>query len=368
MKRISVKLKDRNYTISCGIGQWEKELTLQTKKQVGKHSRIFIIYDANVFALYGKQIAKEIKRTGIKYSELVIPSGEQIKSASQLNKIYSYLLNNKITRDDFLLACGGGVTSDIVGYVAATILRGIKWGILSTTLLGMVDASIGGKTGINHKEGKNLIGAFWQPSFVICDTIFINTLSPRLVIAGLGEVVKYAGLIGQSMNDILYKYIKIGDLFNQAYLSQLVYMSAKYKADIVSKDEREGDLRIILNFGHTFGHAIEKTLGYGKLQHGEAVIIGLLAAVELSERTKKAKAASLTEYKNTIISFLELIPQYHIEPGEVISNMESDKKRKGKLLIFVLLNKPGMPIQCDVKNNMIKSSLNAALKEYEMRR
>ncbi len=368
MRRISVKLKDRSYTISCGTDQWEKELILQAKKNADKSARIFVIYDAKVFALYGQQISKALKRTGIMFDELVLPSGEQTKSVSQLNKVYSYLLDNKVTRNDFLLACGGGVISDFTGYVAATILRGVKWGILSTTLLGMVDAAIGGKTGINHKAGKNLIGAFWQPSFVICGTIFLNTLSPRLIISGLGEVVKYVGLIGQKMNGILDKYVEQGDLYDQACLSQLIYQSAKYKAEIVSRDEREGNIRMVLNLGHTFGHAIEKSLGYGKLQHGEAVIIGLLAAVELSERTKKSRIRSLSSYKQTIIRFLEMIPKYKISINDVITHTGVDKKRKGKQLIFVLLNKPGMPIKCDVKKNLLKPSLKAALKEYEKRR
>ncbi|MFH2050309.1 MAG: 3-dehydroquinate synthase [bacterium] len=368
MKRISVKLKNRNYTVSCGTGQWEEELLIQAGKQVNKHGRIFVVYDAKVLALYGQQIAKVIKRSGRKYNELVLPSGEQTKSTSQLNRVYSYLLDNKIARDDFLLACGGGVTSDFTGYVAATILRGIKWGVLSTTLLGMVDASIGGKTGINHKYGKNLIGAFWQPSFVICDTIFINTLSSRLIVAGLGEVLKYAGLIGKAMNNLLDRYHEAGNLYDPKYLNELVYMSAKYKADIVSRDEREGNLRMVLNLGHTFGHAIEKSLGYGKLQHGEAVIIGLLAAIELSERTNKKRIASLADYKNTIKQFLGLIPFCSIDISDVIAHMGVDKKRKGNKLLFVLLDKPGRPIISDVNNNLIRPSFSAALKEYELRR
>jgi len=367
MKKISVRLKDRDYPISCGSGQWEKELLLQAKRRTDKKARIFLIYDAKVFALYGRQISKVIKRSGIKYNELVLPAGERTKSASQLNRVYSYLLSNKITRNDFLLACGGGVTSDFTGYVAATILRGVKWGVISTTLLGMVDAAIGGKTGINHKEGKNLIGAFWQPSFVICDTIFINTLSQRLVVAGLGEVVKYAGLIGKSMTDLLNRYLKNGDIYNHKYLTQLVYKSAQYKAEIVARDEREGNLRMVLNLGHTFGHAIEKSLGYGKLQHGEAVILGLLGAVELSERSKKRRISSLIEYKEIINRFIGLIPRYRIDIDNVIAHMGIDKKRRGNQQLFVLLDKPGKPIISDVKKNLIKPSLNAVLKEYEMR-
>lgn len=364
MKRISVKLKDRAYTISCGTGQWEKELLIQIERQVKKHGRIFVIYDARVFALYGSEISKVIKQTGIESEELVLPSGEKTKSASQLNRVYSFLLENKISRDDFLLACGGGVISDFIGYVAATVLRGIKWGVISTTLLGMVDAAIGGKTGINHKYGKNLIGAFWQPSFVICDSIFINTLSSRLVIAGLGEVVKYAGLMGNNMINLLNRYLESGNLYDHKFLDQLVFMSAKYKAEIVSRDEREGNLRMVLNLGHTFGHAIEKSIGYGKLHHGEAVILGLLAAVELSERSKKSSIIALSEYKEIIKRFVALIPRYHIDIDDVLTGMGIDKKRKGNKQLFVLLDKPGMPIISDVKKNLIKPSLKVTLTEY----
>jgi len=237
-------------------------------------------------------------QTGVKPIEMVIPSGEKSKSVSTLNKLYDFLLNEKISRQDFIIVCGGGVTSDLVGYASATTLRGIKWGIVATTLLSMVDASIGGKTGINHQAGKNVIGAFWQPSFVYSDTYFLKTLPFRELVAGYGEILKYGGLIGKRMLTKIEKYRARNDFYQD---KTLIGMSAEYKANIVSKDEREENLRMRLNLGHTFAHAIETSTGYGKLLHGEAVILGLLAAVELSNLVNPESIQPLKYYKKLII-------------------------------------------------------------------
>ncbi len=188
MPDIVVNTASKKYPIIVG----SKVLDRFVKKvdPILDDNRLFVVFDAQVFALYGSFLKSYLKKFDRKYLEIIIPTGEKAKSDTVLKKLHSFLLNEKITRSDMVLAIGGGVCSDLAGYAAATVLRGVRWSVISTTLLGMVDASIGGKTGINHKLGKNLIGAFWQPEIVMCDTCFLNTLKKRQIIAGLGEIIK----------------------------------------------------------------------------------------------------------------------------------------------------------------------------------
>ena len=265
-----------------------------------------------------------------------------------------------------ILACGGGVTTDLVGYAAASTRRGIRWAAVRTTLLGMVDAAIGGKTGINHDSGKNLIGAFWQPSFVICNTQHLQTLPEREMIAGLGEVIKYGGLIGDNFISEIENFLDKGDLYNTKVLEKLIKISVKYKGSIVSQDEREKNIRMFLNLVHTFGHAIEKTLGYGKLLHGEAIIIGLLAAVILSRRVNKTAAKALAGYESLLKKCLRLLPYFLIKPAETVKNIQIDKKRSGQKLRFVLLKSPGKPfIASGLKPKLIIDSVKECLALYK---
>ncbi|MFQ6008321.1 MAG: 3-dehydroquinate synthase, partial [Candidatus Zixiibacteriota bacterium] len=340
--------------------------------QLGKHvrqpvggERLFVFYDAQVFALYGRYVTAQLKRFGIDAVEMIVPRGERVKSAAVLNKVYEFLLSEKVSRTDFILACGGGVTSDLVGYAAATTLRGIRWGIVSTTLIGMVDAAIGGKTGINHAKGKNLIGAFWQPSFVFCDTSLLRTLPSRELIAGLGEVIKYGGLIGPKVIEVLDIYLIDTDLYNDRLLNKLVYFCASYKADVVAKDERESGLRVFLNLGHTFAHAIENAVGYGRLLHGEAVVLGLMAAVELSCVLNPQRSKNLSNYRRIIELIMHFIPYRKIDPDEVLRAMHLDKKRAGVMQRFILLEKPGRPIIVDkVSKKSVLTSMEKVLTVY----
>ncbi|HEX2898018.1 MAG TPA: 3-dehydroquinate synthase family protein, partial [candidate division Zixibacteria bacterium] len=232
------------------------------------------------------------------------------------------------------------------------------------TLLGMVDAAIGGKTGINHSKGKNLIGAFWQPSFVTCDLNYLNTLPNREIIAGLGEILKYSGLIGSKMIRPFKSIMDSSDFPRSNSITPLIKLSAQYKAQIVMADERESHKRMLLNFGHTFGHAIEKTLGYGKLLHGEAVIIGLLAAVRLSKH-KNPQAAGLTEYEILVKQLLAFVRYYPLKEQSILNNMKLDKKRFSGVQKFVLLRRPGKPfISAELKEQLIRKSISECLSIY----
>lgn len=362
MAQFNVRLKSHSYPIV--IGQNLDGLLLRLLKNYTHNNRLFVFFDSSLYALHGKKCEQKLKTGKIEFITFVIPGGESAKTQKTLSAIHSFMLDNKISRSDFVLAVGGGVVSDLVGYAAATILRGVKWGVVSTTLLGMVDAAIGGKTGINHAHGKNLIGSFWQPSFVICDLNYLNTLPSREIIAGLGEILKYSGLIGRKMIRPLKLFLYSNRFPKSSCIIPLIKLSAQYKAQIVMIDERESHKRMLLNFGHTFGHAIEKTLGYGKLLHGEAVIIGLLAAVRLSKH-KYPQAAGLTEYEMLVRQMLTFVRYYPLKAQTVLNNMKLDKKRLSGLQKFVLLRQPGKPfISADLKEPMVRKSLNECLSIY----
>lgn len=363
MPVIKVNLKERSYPIILGTDKTDRLLSVLKKKVGG--NRLFVFYDARFYALYGKSITNKLKKT-FKLTEFVLPISEKSKSIKTLNRIYTYLLDEKISRSDFILACGGGVTSDLIGYTAATTLRGINWGVVSTTLLGMVDASIGGKTGINHQMGKNLIGAFWQPSFVVSDIRFLMTLPEREMITGLGEIVKYGGLLGKPMLNLLCDFLNKNNLYDEKILLKLVSLSAEYKAKIVASDERESDKRMLLNFGHTFGHAIEKSLGYGKLFHGEAVLLGLYAACDLSRQVYSQKDSVLSAYLEIIEKIFPLIPFRKINIKSILRAITMDKKRIGHNLKFILLDKPGKPIiVSNVSQRQIEKSIAVMLANYK---
>ncbi len=364
MPQINIRLKHHFYPIVIG-SELNKQLVKFLKKHAGTN-RVFIFFDSAVYALYGKKLEKQLSSIKMDFVTFVIPGGEESKSQETLDQIFDFLLSEKISRTDFILAVGGGVITDLIGYAAASILRGVKWGAVSTTLLGMVDAAIGGKTGINHPRGKNLIGAFWQPSFVICDLNYLHTLPEREFFAGLGEVLKYAGLIGPKMDTLLKKYFRTANLFDLKKLQPLVQISAGYKAKIVMADERESNLRMLLNLGHSFAHAFEKTLGYGKLVHGETVVIGLLTAVSLSKKVNPKSAAALKEYENLVKEFLALVRYYPMSTEIVLNNMKLDKKRTGLTQKFVLLNRPGKPfIASGLKEQTVKEALEVALSIYK---
>ncbi len=364
MPQIKVRLKNQSYPIVIGSGL--NYQLIQLLKKHARANRVYVFFDSTVFALYGKLIERQFAGKQLEFVTFVIPGGEESKSQATLNKVYDFLLSEKISRTDFILAVGGGVVTDIAGLAAATILRGVTWGNVSTTLLGMVDAAIGGKTGINHPRGKNLIGAFWQPQFVICDYLYLNTLPERELIAGLGEILKYAGLIGAKMSSLLKQYLESGNLLDFKKLHTLIKMSAEYKAKIVMADERESNRRMLLNLGHTFAHAIEKTLGYGKLLHGEAVILGLLAAVNLSQKMKPQNKSPLEDYQGLVKLFLKVVRYFPITAENVLNNMKLDKKRTSRVQKFVLLNRPGKPfIVSGLKEIFVEEALEETIAAYK---
>jgi 3-dehydroquinate synthase len=347
------------------IDRLEATRFAQALRRPEKPARVHVIFDPQVYALHHTYVNKTLKRLRIPATELVLPGGEKSKTLNTARKVIDILIQEKVSRDELLIAVGGGVTTDLVGLVAAVLLRGVSWSAVPTTLLGMVDSAIGGKTGVNHDAGKNLIGAFWHPQLVWCDPHFLATLSRRELVSGYGEVLKYAGLIGGTLHSLLRDWLQHDLATSSGALRSIIARSAAYKADVVNRDDRDRGPRLVLNFGHTFGHAIEKALGYGRLLHGEAVVIGIAAALELVGRVRPDSAPKLSDYRSLVHTSLTLLPRRKIDSSAVLSAMGLDKKRRGGKSRFVLLKAPGEPfIAEDIEVRHVRAAIEAALTLY----
>lgn len=291
MQTLHVALGERSYPIHIGRGlltQPELILPYLKRKQVA------IVTNTTVAPLYLEKLAQPLRDAGVKVISIVLPDGEAYKNAATLNLIYDALLENRCERSTTVIALGGGVIGDLAGYAAATYLRGVPFIQVPTTLLSQVDSSVGGKTGINHPLGKNMIGAFYQPQLVLADIDTLSTLPERELSAGLAEVIKY-GLI---RDEPFFKWQeanmqKLLALDTEA-MSYAIYRSCENKAEVVAADEREAGERALLNLGHTFGHAIENAMGYGVWLHGEAVAVGTMMAADLSRRLGWLNAADIS--------------------------------------------------------------------------
>ncbi|SFH88629.1 3-dehydroquinate synthase /shikimate kinase [Collimonas sp. OK307] len=278
---LQVELGERSYPIEIGpslLTDRERIARLITGKQVA------VVTNTTVAPLYLQGFSQALKDAGKSVLEIVLPDGEEEKNWASLMQIFDCLLSAKCDRKTTLIALGGGVIGDLTGFAASAYMRGVPFVQIPTTLLAQVDSSVGGKTGINHPLGKNMIGAFYQPQAVIADTMTLHTLPERELSAGLAEVIKYGAVIDAAFFKWIEDNIDALMARDNVALAYAIRRSCELKADVVRQDEREGGLRAILNFGHTFGHAIESGLGYGKWLHGEAVGCGMVMAADLSHR------------------------------------------------------------------------------------
>lgn len=333
MKKIRIK-SDRSYEVLIGAS-WQDEFSRLRRE----HQRVLLIVPSKL-----RSFVKDLKGVDV----LLVPDAELQKDAKVLSKIWDKCAEIGLKRDDAIVAIGGGATTDLAGFAAATWLRGIAWYAFPTSLAGAVDAAIGGKTGINSRHGKNLIGSFYSPSKVVIDLKFFTSLSKRDISAGLAEVVK-AGFIADK------KILQLVDNPAQ-HLEELIFRAVKVKGKVVSKDFKEGKLREILNYGHTLAHAIEKREKF-KLRHGEAVAIGLVFAAELSQ-IKGFCDSSVVNQHREILSALDLPISY--ERGalkELLKIMQGDKKSRGNKLRFIGLAQVGKPVWIeDVSEVEIKTA------------
>jgi len=343
MKTIIVELGERSYPIYAGDGLLGKE-NLFTDHI--KSKQVMVVSNTTVAPLYLDKVMRSLKNFDV--ASVILADGEQYKTLDAVNDIITALLEKRFSRNSCLLALGGGVVGDITGFAAACYQRGIDFIQIPTTVLAQVDSSVGGKTGVNHAAGKNMIGAFHQPQAVIADTSVLDTLDDREVSAGLAEVVKY-GLIRDAG---FFDWIEnnIDSLVNREpeTFAYIIEQSCRNKADVVAEDERESGIRAILNLGHTFGHAIETGLGYGTWLHGEAIALGMLMAADLSQRMGWI-AEEVTERIESILLKLNLpvaLPD-NFDPEKMRELMSVDKKAKDGVLFLILLKDIGDAVVTD---------------------
>lgn len=281
MQTLNVALGDRAYPIHIGRGLLPQAALLLPYL---KRKQVAVVTNTTVAPLYLEQLAQPLRDAGVSVIPIILPDGEAYKNSETLNRIYDALLHNRCERGTTLIALGGGVIGDLTGYAAATYLRGVPFIQIPTTLLSQVDSSVGGKTGINHPLGKNMIGAFYQPQLVLADIATLQTLPPRELAAGLAEVIKYGLIRDADFFQWLEQHMDALNALDDAAMSYAIYRSCQNKAEVVARDERESGERALLNLGHTFGHAIENGMGYGVWLHGEAVAAGTMLAADLSRR------------------------------------------------------------------------------------
>ena len=295
MQTLHVELGDRSYPIHIGQGLLDQSELLRSAI-TGRSA--LVVTNTTVAPLYRQRLDAAL--VGLKTSTVVLPDGEAYKSIESLQKIWDALIEGRFDRNTTLIALGGGVIGDITGFAAASYQRGVNFIQIPTTLLSQVDSSVGGKTGINHPGGKNMLGAFWQPQVVIADTDTLNTLPDRELSAGLAEVIKYGLIYDEAFLSWIEANIDALRAREPQALAYAIRRSCEIKADVVSQDERETGLRAILNLGHTFGHAIENAQGYGNWLHGEAVGAGMCMAARLSELEGCLSAAEVERTRRII--------------------------------------------------------------------
>lgn len=336
MKTVSVKTgRPYNIYIERGIiknvGGYVREVT--------KAVRAVIVSDSNVAPIYAERVSASLEAQGIKTSLFVFPAGEQSKRLSTIEQMYTAFSEAGITRTDIIIALGGGVTGDMAGFAAASWLRGVDFVQIPTSLLSQVDSSVGGKTGVDLPVGKNLVGAFWQPSVVLIDPDTLDTLPEKFLRDGMGEVIKYGCIRSES----LFKRLERENA--KDIIDEIILECVSIKRDVVENDERDTGERAILNFGHTFGHAIEKLGNYSAMTHGEAVSAGAILLTELSE-AKGMTEKGTAERLRTLLEKYSLPTTVPFSLGDIIDATHGDKKSSGNSLSFVFLDKIG---SCYVK-------------------
>ena len=340
MQTLYVELGERRYPIFIG-----SDLDPNALLEPYIHGRqVMIVSNETVAPLYLARYVAAIEALGKTVATCILPDGEKYKNIEHLNLIFDALLASGFNRDCTVLALGGGVIGDMAGFASACFQRGVYFIQVPTTLLSQVDSSVGGKTGINHPLGKNMIGAFQQPQVVLADMSQLKTLPPRELSAGLAEVIKYALLGDADFLAWLEQYMDALVQGDEAALAEAVYRSCAHKARIVANDEKEQGERALLNLGHTFGHAIESYLGYGEWLHGEAVATGMVMAADLSQRMGWISAEDLARTKNIIqrANLPIVCPQIPLD--DFLAYMAHDKKVLNGQLRLVLMQAVGQAI------------------------
>ena len=361
--KLIVKTKNQKYPIVIG-SNLTKNVSNILKKNSINFKQCFLVVDKNVPKKFIRNIKNSLKNHKVFIH--IFNANEKKKNFRSVNNILDLLLRKNFSREDCLISVGGGVTGDTSGFAASLFKRGIRFINIPTTLLSQVDSSVGGKTGINTKYGKNLIGSFYQPCIVISDTQFLMTLPRREIICGYGEILKHAIIKNKNFFYFLNKKIKkILDL-SPEFINKAIYESCKIKMNVVEKDEKETGLRKILNFGHTFAHAYEASMGYSKkLNHGEAVILGIKTVLNFSYKKNILKEKEYKLITNHIVKnnlTLSLNNFFKLKDVEkILSFMIKDKKNNSSKISLVLLKKIGLPL---FNQEYSKKNIELFLKNY----
>jgi len=356
LKTLTVKTKSKHYPVYIGNGIFNRLPNLLSKNKLP--DRVFVVIDKKVEQIYRKLVREVVNSFASKKYFLVLTSNEKIKSFNAISEIIERLFEQKFGKDTLIIAIGGGTIGDAAAFAASIYMRGVSLIHIPTTLLSAVDSSIGGKTGINFSQAKNLIGSFYQPEMVLIDTKFLSSLPTKDLISGMGEVVKYSYLTDKKF------YLKLLDNFelilqkDSDSLNSIIYESIKIKSAVVSQDEKEQTgVRKILNFGHTFAHAYESNLTY-KIDHGKAVIAGIVNAISLSLELKLIDNHQYKYMLKLPMKFRSYLNLKKVNPKELIEAMKYDKKNRQGKIQFVLIKNFGeilVDVQADYKS--IKKSL-----------
>lgn len=331
-----VELGLRSYEIA--IGQGTISGLGDAVRASGRYSaRCLLVSNPTVYALYGKAASDSLRAAGFDVHEVIIPDGEEYKSMLWVEHMLTEMLAMRLDRGSVLVALGGGVIGDMAGFAAALYMRGMAFVQVPTTLLSQVDSSVGGKTGVNHPLGKNMIGAFWQPSLVWMDVDTLRTLPRRELMAGMAEVIKYGVIWDAKFFDYLIDKRDTIMSLDPAAITHIIRRSCEIKAEVVSKDEREGGIRAILNYGHTIGHAVETLTGYTKHLHGEGVAIGMYMEALLAENVGVAPKGVADKIGGILDAYeLPKMMPDGLKPEAVLDAMMIDKKTLSGQLRFIL--------------------------------
>jgi len=360
VKEVIVKTRGKTYSIYIESGIFQKLPDIFKRKYSGK--KLAVVSDNNVFSIYGDTFVKDLQQKGFFVIPIIFEAGEKNKNLTTLSNIYDALADHAFTRSDIVVALGGGVTGDMAGLAAATFLRGMGFIQIPSTLLAMVDSSIGGKTAVDLPQGKNLIGAFYQPDAVYTDPILLETLSDRWFSDGMAELIKHVIIRDAD----LYNQLAF-DEYDRKYISKnlddFIFASCNIKKNIVEEDEKDNGIRQLLNFGHTIGHAIERVLNYSVLSHGEAVSIGMVYITKLTESigfTEKGEAEKIIN----VLKKYKLPTQWpDINISDVIKAISLDKKNRSGKITIACIERIGQGRLIEMDLNELEDKINGILKD-----
>ncbi|MBK7980381.1 MAG: 3-dehydroquinate synthase [Ignavibacteriae bacterium] len=362
MKKIKIDIPNNAYNVYLGNNIFTNILDLLKKENL--LNDFLLVIDKNVDELYSSLIDGVFNSFGKKVNKIIIEATEKKKNFESVKAIHSTLIKNNYGRDSIIIAIGGGIIGDVAGFAASTYMRGIKYVQIPTTLLASVDSSVGGKTGINFEDTKNIIGSFYQPKLVLIDTQFFGTLQQDEILCGLGEIVKYAFLLDSNFYSFVNK--NISKILSNDFetINKVIYNSVKFKGSVVTADEKESGIRKILNLGHTFAHAFEVQQKH-KLKHGQAVIVGITCAIYLSHKLNFLTQKNFENYLRFLTQFSDKIKLSKIDNESIMNIMQKDKKNRNNKIKFVLIQNVGNILtDVNVDPNLINQSITEAVSHF----